>query len=59
MTLPDKALHVLADLKRELLSREVILEPEPPKKEEKSTQKMRHARVRARSWQRFCQRGRW
>jgi hypothetical protein len=58
MTLPPKALNVLIDYKKELLSREVILVPEPPKKEEKTSQRMRGARNRGQAWQGFYRRGR-
>ena len=57
MSLPAKALQVLADLKRELLSREAP-PPEPPKKEKKPTQVMRHARHRSEGFQRYCRQGR-
>lgn len=63
MSLSSKSLQVLTDLKRELLSRveeTPAPEPEKPKREEKPRQTMRHARVKAPAFQRYCQRGgRW
>lgn len=61
MTLPVKCLNVLAALKAELLSPKVS-EPEPVvevKREKKPTQRMRHARVRGESWQRYKRQGGW
>jgi len=60
LSLPAKALQVLADLKKDLLSRdEEPVIPIPPVKETKPTQTMRHAKSRGRGWQRYCQTGRW
>jgi hypothetical protein len=61
MTLPPKALQVLADLKKELLSKQEASVPMPtvpdkPKREPKP-QTMRHARVKAGPWQKYCQHG--
>ncbi len=60
MSLPAKALQVLADLKKDLLSRdESPVIAVPPAKETKSTQVMRHAKSRGRGWQNYCRTGRW
>ncbi len=68
MTLPPKALSVLVDIKKELLSQSVMITPAPvlpvPTRTDvmitrRPTQVMRHARVRNRAFQRMCQRGEW
>lgn len=73
MELPAKALHVLVDLKRGLLAQASVVvnvaeetpkriqkEDEALRAEDRKPQVMRHARVRCRGWQRYCQRGgRW
>ncbi len=65
MTLPPKALNVLADIKANLLSSDVIITPEEPKlppilpkkpRVEWSSQCMRHARERHGAFQRACRR---
>lgn len=68
MTLPPKALSVLVDIKKELLSQSVMITsalvlPEPSRKNvmitRRPTQVMRHARVRNRAFQTMCRRGEW
>lgn len=61
MSLSPKQIQLLVDIKKEMLSREApsAPEPQPPKKKETHTPKMRHARVKSRAFQRYCQRGRW
>lgn len=62
MSLPAKALNALLVIKQELLSREVAPEsatPDPPKREKKPTQIMRHARLRGIGYQRYKQRKDW
>lgn len=66
-SLTPKNLHVLTNLKRELLSlSEAPMSEQPraadsdtPRSAPRSRGKMRHARVRGGSWQRYKQRGGW
>jgi hypothetical protein len=73
MNLPPKAIHALLDIKKELLSKSVMITSDPstelvrlvpniPKRSDvmitrKSTQVMRHARNRGWAVQRMYQRG--
>ncbi len=62
MTLPPKAINVLADIKANLLSSDVIITPEEPKlppiqPKKEPKRYMRHARVHGWAFQRMCQRG--
>jgi hypothetical protein len=68
VTLSNKSLQVLADLKKELLSEKetpqmeaflAIKHKKEKQKRESRKQTMRHARVRCSGWQRYCQRGKW
>lgn len=70
MTLSPKALNALIDIRKSLLADRSVTSlnaaaekaqapvPAPPKRERKPTQIMRHARVAAPAWQRYCRRGR-
>lgn len=67
MQLSPKAINILASIKAELLSKSssenedksVIITLSRPKKEPKTTQRMRHARTKGEAYQRMCRRGDW
>lgn len=60
MNMPTKAIAALVNIKASLLSpkpsQSVMITPEPPRKERKTTQRIRHAK-RPNAYQRMMQRG--